>query len=144
MRVHVICNGNAYRSRLAEACLTALDLGVEVMSSGVRADARRHQNAPRVTDYVNRVLARHELPLITHEPVQLTQEMLDRGDLLVAVNPVVIDNMRAAFRLPDGIRVWDISDFDEQTERTDVDEHTEHILAKIQRHAEALAAELRH
>jgi protein-tyrosine-phosphatase len=144
MRVHIICNGNAYRSRLAEACLTSLDLGVEVMSSGVRADASRHQNVPRVTDYVNRVLARHDLPLVTHDPVQLTQEMLDRGDLLVAVNPVVIDNMRAAFRLPDGIRVWDISDFDEQTERTDVDEHTEHILAEIQRHAEVLAAELRH
>ncbi len=141
MRVNFICNGNAYRSRMAESYLLSRGTDIEVISSGVRADKNRDKNVPVVTDFTNDFLQRHVLPVIAHEPRQLTQAMLNNGDILVAINPVVVENMRAGFDVPDGLIVWDIADFDEQTER-DIEAHSEFILNKIRGYVDELVAGL--
>jgi protein-tyrosine-phosphatase len=47
MRVHFICRGNVYRSRIAEAYLKSLELeGLEVLSSGTIARERSEFTKP--------------------------------------------------------------------------------------------------
>ena len=145
MRVHFICNGNAYRSPMAEAYFRSLNTGIDVTSSGTRADIHRESNRALYIDFMPEFLRQHNLPVV-HEPIQLTQEMLDAGDVLVAINQIVQDNMRAKFTVPEDIRVWDISDLDEQKqtgeEPLDRKAHAQLIFQQIRANVDELIAEL--
>jgi protein-tyrosine-phosphatase len=142
MKVHFICNGNAYRSRLAKNYFDSLHTGIESVSSGVRADKSRQKNVPQVTGFADAFLKKQGIQPIQYlEPVQLTQEMLDAGDIVVIINEIVLDNMKAAFKPPKHFYLWDISDHDEQTER-DIHDHTSFIFNKIKKNVDELVREL--
>ncbi len=141
MRMNFICNGNAYRSRIAEVYLNSLGKEIEVISSGVRADESRAKNVPEVTEYTHEFLKRHGFHVPVHVPTQITQDMLNSGDVLIAMNPIVARNLREKYQVPDTMRVWDIGDFNEQSERM-LEEHSEFILRKIKQHVDELAREL--
>jgi protein-tyrosine-phosphatase len=143
MRVHFICNGNAYRSRMSQAYFDSLNTGIESTSSGVRAGKNLEKNFPYVTSFVDDFLEKQGItPNRDQRPVQLTQEMLEAGDVVVIINDIVLSNLQAAFTAPSQIRIWDISDFDEQTERPDIHDHTAYIFAKIKKNVDELAHEL--
>lgn len=147
MRVHFICNGNAYRSRLAEAYFRSLNTGIETFSSGARADKGRHSNDPVVVEFTSNYLREHGIDpsRLTSHPVQLTPAML-RDDDVTIVMADALNNAKAAVTLPAGVRVWDIGDFfdpehmdKEQHERR---VHTEQIFKQIRANVDELAAEL--
>jgi protein-tyrosine-phosphatase len=143
MKVHFICNGNAYRSRMAQAYFDSLNTGIESTSSGGRADKSRERNVPGVTGFADDFLEKQGLhPDREKQPVQLTQEMLQDGDIVVIINDIVLDNLKAAFTPPSQIRLWDIADHDEQTERS-VEDHTAYIFDKIKHNIDDLVAELK-
>lgn len=59
MKIHFVCSGNTFRSRLAEAYLRSKNIpGVEVFSSGIKAHENR--NGP-ITWYAARLLKYHGL-----------------------------------------------------------------------------------
>ena len=147
MRVHFICNGNAYRSRLAEAYFRSLNTGIETTSSGTRADLHRDYNDPRVVGYTHDFLERHGISVnLTPHPVQLTQELLRDDDVTVLINDIALKNAKDIVTLPKDVRVWDITDHDEQASKgeevLDIDAHTERIFAQIKSDVDALVAEL--
>src|SRR5690349_6102016 len=115
MRVHFICNGNAYRSRMAKNYFDSLHTGIESVSSGVRADQNRKKNVPRTTGFADGFLEEQGIkPIQNLEPIQLTQEMLDTDDVVVIINEIVLTNMKAGFKPPKHFYLWDIADHDEQ------------------------------
>lgn len=59
MRIHFICTGNIYRSRLAEAyCASRCGTGIEVLSSGIRAGCN---GDGRISPYAADILANYAL-----------------------------------------------------------------------------------
>ena len=112
MRVHFICRGNAYRSRLAEAYLKSLGTDIEVVSSGTVADAHRQQNA-RVIELVKDFLQSKALGKgLNYEPQQLTQERLQPDDAVIFMSQRARDES-TGLQLPQNTTTWDVKDFDE-------------------------------
>jgi protein-tyrosine-phosphatase len=148
MRVHFICNGNAYRSRMAQAYFQSLHTGIEAISSGTRADKSRDRNVPVVVDFTADFLRRHGVDPsgLNPHPVQLTQEMLQKGDVTVVINDIALDLAKKVVTLPTDVRVWDISDVEEQDakgeEVLERGAHTERIFVKIKQNVDELAREL--
>jgi protein-tyrosine-phosphatase len=142
MRVHFICNGNAYRSRMAKNYFDSLQTGIESVSSGVRADKNRHKNVPAVTGYADSFLSTQGIePHQNLEPIQVTQEMLDTDDVYVIINDIVLSNMKAKFTPPKNFYLWDITDHNEQVERN-LEDHTSFIFDKIKKNVDKLVQDL--
>lgn len=99
--------GNTYRSRLAEAYLNSLGLpGVSVISSGVAAS--RNENGP-LSWYAAQLL--HKYGLKTKPGwTQLTQDLLDKSDIVICVNRAVYRLCREQYQLPERVIVWDVPD----------------------------------
>jgi protein-tyrosine-phosphatase len=148
MRVHFICNGNAYRSRLSEAYFRSLNTGIETFSSGTRADKSRERNDPVVVKFTDGFLRRHGVDpsKLTPHPVQLTQELISDDDVIVLINDIALEKAKAIVKLPSNIRVWDISDVEEQEIKGEAvlerEAHTERIFKKIRDNIDELVTEL--
>lgn len=82
MRIHFICTGNIYRSRLAEAyCVSRCAGGTQVFSSGIAAGLE--QDIP-ISPYAADILARYGLDSHASARWQRTTEGLVRAsDVLV-------------------------------------------------------------
>lgn len=84
MRIHFICTGNIYRSRLAEAyCVSRCAREIQVLSSGIAAGL--DQDVP-ISPYAAEILARYGLDSYAAPRWQRTTEGLVRGsDVLVCM-----------------------------------------------------------
>lgn len=82
MRIHFVCTGNIYRSRLAEAyCASRCGHGIHVSSSGIGAGLKG--DAP-ISPYAADILAKHALAHYTAARWQRTTASLVRAsDVLV-------------------------------------------------------------
>jgi protein-tyrosine-phosphatase len=149
MRVHFICNGNAYRSRMAEAYLKSLHTDLQVVSSGAIADQNRIRNDPVVIEFTDNFLRQQgvkaELPL---HPAQLTQKMIKSEDVIIIMNKIVERNIRqAGIDMPHNVRVWDITDVDEQDEENGevlgIEDHTAKMFEEIKYEIDLLVRELK-
>lgn len=81
MRIHFICTGNIYRSRLAEAyCSSRCADGTEVFSSGIAAGL--NDDVP-ISPYAADILARHCLDSYASARWQRTTENLVRASDVV-------------------------------------------------------------
>lgn len=148
MRVHFICNGNAYRSRMAQAYFDSLNTGIKSISSGTRADKTRQRNDPAVVNFTAEFLRRHGIDTsrLSPRPVQLTQSLIDEHDVIVVINDIALELAKAVVVLPANVRVWDISDVEEQAVKgedvLDREAHTERIFISIKNEVDTLAREL--
>jgi protein-tyrosine-phosphatase len=139
MKIHFICNGNAYRSRMAEAYLKSLHTGLDVISSGVIANANREYNDPMVIDFTDDFLYRHDIRVdLPPHPIQLTQDRLLEGDMTIIMNGVVRKNIEhAGFKLPTTVVMWHITDQDEQDDANEevlgLEDHTERIFIQMKK-----------
>lgn len=109
MIVHFICEGNTYRSRLAEAYLKSLKIpGVDVMSSGTHAE--RNLSGP-ITPYAKILLKEYGLDTYCkHHWDQLTQARINKADIVVCMNREIHQDCKAKYRLPPQTLIWDIPD----------------------------------
>jgi protein-tyrosine-phosphatase len=82
MRIHFVCTGNIYRSRLAEAyCVSRSAPGTRVFSSGIAAGL--DQNVP-ISPYAADILARYGIDCYAAAHWQRTTEGLVRAsDVLI-------------------------------------------------------------
>lgn len=133
MKIHFICKGNVYRSRLAEAYLLSLNTDFEVFSSGSAADYYREENM-NIPEYVDKFLQKHGVHVTLKQyPDQLTQERLDQGDVTVCMNQIVYDECSQIFTMPGQTKIWDITDYSEQdgADTKALDDYTEQMYKKI-------------
>lgn len=128
-RVHFICRGNVFRSRMAEAYFRSK--GYDAISSGTAAIAHAEHNRllePRI----QRLLERKGLGAYTRPHwVQLTQGRIDEGDIAVYMNQAVRDEAATLITLPRDERIWDIIDLDEVDPVPATDEELDQFLEKM-------------
>lgn len=128
-RVHFICRGNVFRSRMAEAYFRSK--GYEAISSGTAAIAHAEHNLllePRVQHLLERKgLGAYVRP----HWVQLTQDRIDEDDIVVYMNRAVRDEAETLVKLPSDERVWDIIDLDEVDPVPTTDEELDRFLEEM-------------
>jgi protein-tyrosine-phosphatase len=111
MRIHFICTGNSYRSRLAEAYFNSREVaGLAATSSGTMA--QRDLNGP-ITWYAARIIQRERLvPFMSQTWTQTTAELLNSAHLVVFMAPEHEEYCRRHFAFRTPSRVWDVPDVD--------------------------------
>ncbi len=112
MTVHFICEGNTYRSRLAEAYLNSLKIpGLKVISSGVHAD--RNFEGP-ISKHTKILLEKYGLSSFAKSHWdQLSQSRIDSSDIVVCVNRQIYHECKESYKLPLRTFIWDIPDINE-------------------------------
>lgn len=130
-RVHFICRGNTFRSRLAEAYTKSLKLpGYTITSSGVEADADKHIV---ISSYAKEIARQNHLSgFVAKTKHQTTQKILDAQDVLVFVSKDVYDEAIALYRIDARQAiVWDIPDLNDFLAQHPRAKHAEENFLKI-------------
>lgn len=148
MRIHFICHGNAYRSRLAEGYFRTLNSSIEVISTGTLADLHRAHNDPNTLNFVDDFLKKQgiEAKLKPH-PEQFTTAKLRPDDIVVCVTQGVADEVRQIAKPSNKIIAWDIDDFDDPHSnpaiaKLDADQYTAYIFERIKNNIDNLLAKM--
>jgi protein-tyrosine-phosphatase len=141
MRIHYICRGNAYRSRLAEAYTKSIRPDSDVISSGTVADSHLTQNEP-IVRLTLQFLKDQGLGAYAKQTTdQLTQERILPDDIAVCLNQRIYDES-APFVLPKRTEVWDITDWSEAMQAPITDDiwfvYTSKLYAQITQHVDEL------
>ncbi|HEY1063693.1 MAG TPA: hypothetical protein VGE30_00145 [Candidatus Saccharimonadales bacterium] len=114
MKVHFICNGNIFRSIIAEAYLQSLGIaGMQVISSGTMADAHREANRSHQPSVISLLNKHGLLPFYKSEPDQLTQARTDNQDITICLNAIAYANAQRIVTLPPDTIIWNITDIGE-------------------------------
>lgn len=152
IRVHFVCTGNVYRSRLAEAYLRSKQLpNVEVSSSGIYAELNKHGPI----SWLSARLAKHH-DLVPHlKPLwtQTTPELLNDADIVIFMTDKQYKHAQHSFHFQKTTyEIWGIMDLDDAGFKEGfIDnaydlkriEHSEKTLKQIKQKVDALAAKLK-
>lgn len=130
MKIHFVCVGNTFRSRLAEAYLNSLQIkGIEVSSSGVRANTNENGNIAWDTKVI---LENHGILNFASENwVQTSSEVIEDKDLVIFMEQMQYDfcaNLHA--KIPN-FEIWNIQDIDNRENQQIVLEQAEKIFLHI-------------
>lgn len=112
-RLHIICAGNIYRSRLAEAYIKSIQIpGLVVSSSGTKASS---QNKGSITWYAQRLLQRNGLtPFMSSYWRDTDSCTLRSSDYVVFIGKrnyeFCISNK---YYVPEKYEIWKLPDFDD-------------------------------
>jgi protein-tyrosine-phosphatase len=151
MRVHFICTGNAYRSRLAEAYFNSKQIaGFIATSSGIRADYWRPSNGP-ISIYTKELLEKENILKYTTEDVtQTTLARLEKQEFIVFMNQVHFEFcVNELGYEPSRYEIWDIKDVNEilteaeLAEKEKVDEVARKTYGKIKDKIDKLILKLK-
>lgn len=114
MKIHFICRGNVYRSRMAEAYAKSLlhkDVAVRIYSSGIQAGLALNGKVDPAAvealkeDGINNYLS--------PSWQQTTQELLDNSDLNVFMTNSVYSDAKNDYEIDDSKAIiWNIPDID--------------------------------
>lgn len=141
MRIHFVCTGNIYRSRLAEAyCASVCDTAIQVLSSGIAAG--KNGDAP-ISSYAAEILARYSLTSYAAPNWQRTTEALVRAsDVLVFMEAEHL-KFCEDWIVPDRqhIEVWGVEDVG-PIAAAEIAKKVERTFAVIRQRTDALLAGL--
>ncbi len=110
MTIHFVCEGNTFRSRLAEAYLNSKQIpNLKVISSGTIADI--NQCGP-ITWYAQRIIQQnHLVPFEKPTWQKTTESLLGEGDLTIFMHQNIYDYCVEQFGFNSkNFQVWDIQD----------------------------------
>lgn len=150
MKVHFVCTGNAFRSRLAEAYLNSKKNELQATSSGI--EAIKNENGA-ICWYAQRLFRYRGLLRFTKVSwEQTTLEMLVKADLVIFMTKghLRLCQKKLGYR-GHNYRCWDIPDFDDLGFTTDDEglsedieriKVSENIFRKIQEQVDLLEQEL--
>lgn len=133
MKIHFVCTGNTFRSRLAEAYLRSKNVrSLEVSSSGIKAHENR--NGP-ITWYAARLIKHHNL--VAHMSFTWTKtgpEHLEDADIVIFMDKAHHHHSRKDLGFTARrYEIWNVPDledlgFDTET-GTSIDEDVARMLA---------------
>lgn len=109
IKVHFVCLGNAYRSRLAQAYAESLGLtSFEFTSSGIAA----HLFEQRLPQYTDLIAKNHELlDFLSPGQIQTTSALLDRQDVIIFMRRDILMQARKQYSLNMAkVHCWNIED----------------------------------
>ena len=137
MRIHFICTGNIYRSRLAEAyCVSRGVAGTEVFSSGIGAG--RDGDAP-ISPYAADLLTRYGLsPYAAAHWQRTTPALVAASDVLVFMEAEHYDYCERWIEpLRQRVEVWGIEDVG-MIAAAEIPNKVERTFAMIRQRTDAL------
>lgn len=112
MKIHFVCLGNIYRSRLAEAYLNSKKLdNVEVISSGTKAV----ENGNRPISWLTQRLfeAYRLVPFEKPNWTQTSKQLLGSADLTIFFDHKIYKHCVDQFEFnSDSFEIWEIADLD--------------------------------
>ncbi len=149
IKVHFVCLGNAYRSRLAEAYAKSLHLDkFEFSSSGVAA----HLFEQRLPIYSELIAKNHQLlRFLSDGQQQTTAKLLDEQDMIIFMHPDVLEQARKEYRMNMfKVHCWKIEDLwqiclEKKVKETDYkmrEQLAEQTFTKIKQHVDRLAKQI--
>lgn len=112
MKIHFVCLGNIYRSRLAQAYLNSKQLpNIKVISSGISASENKNRPISWLTQRLFEVYKL--VPFQKSNWTQTTKKLLDSADLTIFFDKkyyqFCVDNFE--FNSPN-FEIWEIADLD--------------------------------
>jgi protein-tyrosine-phosphatase len=114
MKIHFICRGNVYRSRMAEAYARSSineSSGIEVGSSGIQADLALNG---AVDSAAAKTLKEDNIENFL-SPIwrQTTQALIDNADLVIFMTSTVYLDAKKAYNIDNSKNlIWNIPDID--------------------------------
>ncbi|HYK67296.1 MAG TPA: hypothetical protein VEV45_05085 [Streptosporangiaceae bacterium] len=127
MIIHFICRGNAFRSIIAEAYLSSLELdNLNALSSGTAAAADKTRNLAHYKGTLE-LLAKHGIREFAKGDYgdQLTQSRLERADINVCMNQRVYAESLQSVVFPALPHVWRVADIGEPGRIPSIDSERE-------------------
>ncbi len=144
MKIHFVCRGNTYRSRLAEAYTNSLKLeNIAATSSGIEAVDNFNGD---ITPYAKRILDEKGLASHTSNTWhQTTQELLQNSDVIVFMDGLVFEFAKKNFDLSSKrLEVWEIKDiFPKLTPAGEIVPRSETTFGEICRHVDELVKSIK-
>lgn len=142
IKIHFVCSGNVFRSRLAEAYARAIfPAHIRVSSSGVLADTyEQHFLSP----WARRISARDGITnsLSANRTIS-AQKDFDSNDIIVFMHPKVLDQARAKFTLnEDKCLVWDVKDREDWSGKHTLRQKEDSTARLIKKHVKQLLADI--
>jgi protein-tyrosine-phosphatase/8-oxo-dGTP pyrophosphatase MutT (NUDIX family) len=133
-RIHFVCRGNTYRSRLAAAYMdTLVDDRFIISSSGISAALSPIKTSEKYTKATAKV---HKLTYgIAGPKTQTTDELLGKADVIVFMNKDVYDDALRRFHFDNRkCLVWRVPDMDPNYKQQLLAEHHEQALVEASAH----------
>src|ERR1700721_2901747 len=127
MIIHFICRGNAFRSIIAEAYLSSLEIkDSTVLSSGTSAASEKARNLPYYTMTLE-LLEKHGIREFAKDGHgdHLTQSRVESADTTVCMNQRVYDECLRLVTFPASPRIWSVADIGEPGRIPKVESETE-------------------
>lgn len=128
LKIHFVCSGNLFRSRLAEAYLKSKVPNISVSSSGTKASL---QNKGPVFWGTQRILLRQNLiPYMKNTWSDTSKSDLKNADLVIFFGQKNYDLCREKFDFNSDHLVWEIPDFDDKElngKPTDISEEMKYL-----------------
>lgn len=147
MRIHFICRGNGFRSRMAETYLNSLKLNnVVAVSSGTVADKYRSENDP-ISRLAKVVLSKHGLlELAKKQCDQLTQSRIEPNDTIICMNERIFNESKELVDLSNDVIVWHVDDVDEyfpvRPQDQEIDQYGEQVFQSIKNKVDTMIKQL--
>jgi 8-oxo-dGTP pyrophosphatase MutT (NUDIX family)/protein-tyrosine-phosphatase len=112
-KIHFVCNGNVFRSRMAEAYMRSFNLpGIKISSSGISYDATYGKTRYTLSPYAVAMAEKYNFKEhLSPAPTQTTQQLLDSADINVFLFPQVYERARFFYKI-DARKaiVWNVPD----------------------------------
>ena len=130
-RVHFICRGNTFRSRLAEGYAKSRKLPhYHITSSGIDTAANKHVELSKYAKNIAR--EQNFTGFMSKSKRQTTQRILRSQDVLVFLNKDIYDEASAIYKIDARQAVvWDIPDLPDYLSRHPRAKHSEENYLKI-------------
>lgn len=142
MRIHFVCTGNVYRSRLAEAyCISRAVPGIRVFSSGIAAGVNGDAS---ISPYAIEVLNRYGLLSSAAKSwQQTTAALVKMSDVLILMESEHRRFCANWIELPrQRVEVWGIEDIGPSTTQKEIAETVEQTFKTIRQRTDALLSNL--
>ena len=141
MKIHFVCSGNTYRSRLAEAYLNSLkSKGIVAVSSGTHAKRQPME----IRWYTERILEEYGLSRFaskTHR--QITARNLNACDLIVFFGKTVYKFCKENFTIKKPFVIWEVNDVRSRQDDTKVVKLSEKTFKEIKNKVKELISDLK-
>jgi protein-tyrosine-phosphatase len=139
MKIHFVCSGNTFRSRLAEAYLNSKKIAsLDISSSGIEAERNLDGS---ITWYAMRIIKYNGLvSFMSDFWQQTTKELIEGNDLVIFMEKNHYDFCKSFLTPDQKYEIWNIEDIDDPVIEKEIEsiKKSEEIFDKIKEEVDLL------